>query len=544
MFTQITLSVSVFGLDLLSVTPDPQLQGQASGAELTFIGLSAAIDSDLATLTYKAASAKLAVATINVTAENNGTATVDPNKTQQSFTVLNDAADASDWTAVASGQWNTGSTWFAGSAPGAGGAADDFVVGGTHDVSIADAEFANSLAIVSPGAQVGIDGGTLSLAGSASQIVLAAGTLGLDGTLDGHGGTIVMDGGSFNAQFGTFDDVAVQGELMVGGNLAITGGFSIAPASGTGPATIEVSSPGGFIPELDFVGADTLQNTDVLLTGAVPYNAMLTGTALTLASSTTVTAAGAIIGGGPFASTSSSVTNAGTILVTGTAQEQATSLVNAGTVIVDGGSLDLSSGTFDNDFGSVTVENDGTFFIADGAVLDGGNVFMQSGASVNVTGATSAGYFYSDPATLIIGDPAGFTGSIGGLGVGDVIELTGKTITAGGITGTTLTLDLAGGGTQTFNAAPGQSGVAFFATPSGGLEVACFAAGTRILTDRGEVPVERLRAGDAVVSALGAIRTVRGIGRRHIDCTRHPRPLDVWPVRIWAHAFADGAPHA
>jgi hypothetical protein len=155
---------------------------------------------------------------------------------------------------------------------------------------------------------------------------------------------------------------------------------------------------------------------------------------------------------------------------------------------------------------------------------------------------SGAGFYFTDPATLILDDPSTFNGTIGGLGSGDVIELTGETITAGSITGTTLTLDLTGGGTQTLNVAPGESGVSFFATASGGLEVACFAAGTRILTDHGPVPVEALREGDAVVSAFGAIRPVRWIGHRRIDCGRHARPHEVWPVRIAAGAFGAGLP--
>lgn len=72
--------------------------------------------------------------------------------------------------------------------------------------------------------------------------------------------------------------------------------------------------------------------------------------------------------------------------------------------------------------------------------------------------------------------------------------------------------------------------------------VACFAAGTRIGTVHGDVAVEYLREGDDVVRALGGAAPVRWIGQRRIDCTRHPRPADVWPVRVQAGAFAPGAP--
>jgi ELWxxDGT repeat protein len=72
--------------------------------------------------------------------------------------------------------------------------------------------------------------------------------------------------------------------------------------------------------------------------------------------------------------------------------------------------------------------------------------------------------------------------------------------------------------------------------------VACFAAGTRIATGRGEVAVEALRAGDTVLTLSGEARAVRWIGHRRVDCRRHPRPEAVWPVRVRAHAFAPGRP--
>jgi hypothetical protein len=70
-----------------------------------------------------------------------------------------------------------------------------------------------------------------------------------------------------------------------------------------------------------------------------------------------------------------------------------------------------------------------------------------------------------------------------------------------------------------------------------------FASGTRILTDRGEVSIEILREGDAIETVTGAFRPVVFLGRRRVDCSRHPTPCDVWPVRVRAAAFAEGVPH-
>ena len=71
--------------------------------------------------------------------------------------------------------------------------------------------------------------------------------------------------------------------------------------------------------------------------------------------------------------------------------------------------------------------------------------------------------------------------------------------------------------------------------------VACFAAGTRIATPRGQVAVEDLRLGDEVLTQEG-VRTIRWMGRRRIDLARHPHPDRARPIRIAAHAFAPGRP--
>lgn len=77
-----------------------------------------------------------------------------------------------------------------------------------------------------------------------------------------------------------------------------------------------------------------------------------------------------------------------------------------------------------------------------------------------------------------------------------------------------------------------------------GPELPCFAAGTRIATDRGEVAVEHLSPGDKVAALhRGGFVPITWIGQRHVDCASARQPASLWPLRVRAHAFAPGQPH-
>ena len=142
-------------------------------------------------------------------------------------------------------------------------------------------------------------------------------------------------------------------------------------------------------------------------------------------------------------------------------------------------------------------------------------------------------------------------GSLENLDVGDRVEL-GIVFNGVSLHGSKLTLTENGkpvGQPIDVSFAPGaphnftvgvdnKTGLDFF-------QVACFAAGTRIMTARGEVAVEELRVGELVVTLSGkgaALKPVRWIGERRIEIASHPHPDTVRPVRIRAAAFADGLP--
>lgn len=96
--------------------------------------------------------------------------------------------------------------------------------------------------------------------------------------------------------------------------------------------------------------------------------------------------------------------------------------------------------------------------------------------------------------------------------------------------------------TRTFSWTVNDGVVSSAASNSFADAVLCFTEGTRIMTPHGEVAVEALKEGDAVLTHTGTERPIRWIGHRHLDMTRHPEPWRVQPVRILADAIAPGVP--
>ncbi len=106
----------------------------------------------------------------------------------------------------------------------------------------------------------------------------------------------------------------------------------------------------------------------------------------------------------------------------------------------------------------------------------------------------------------------------------------------------TVTLDMPGllpsdftvnvaGTTTTIGFGSGQTAV-----------VACYCRGTLIATADGEVPVETLAIGDEVMTASGALRPIKWIGRRSYGGRFIMGRKDILPVCIKAGALGDNVP--
>ena len=124
-------------------------------------------------------------------------------------------------------------------------------------------------------------------------------------------------------------------------------------------------------------------------------------------------------------------------------------------------------------------------------------------------------------------------------GTGNIATLTGSTLkvtTKAGVTNFTMdNVFLESGATNAFAIVNGNT-----------IEAVCYARGTMLRIPDGEQPVETLRPGQRVITLVDGdevTQTVRWLGHRRIDLTRHPRPETVAPIRIERDAFAAGMPH-
>jgi hypothetical protein len=135
---------------------------------------------------------------------------------------------------------------------------------------------------------------------------------------------------------------------------------------------------------------------------------------------------------------------------------------------------------------------------------------------------------------------------------GDEIVINGADFTGDTVSLNTATNDLTvmNGITTVFtmNNFSLQSGAAndFAIVNKDTIQAVCYVRGTMIRTPDGERAVETLRPGQQVITQIdGATvpRTIRWVGHRRIDLTRHPRPHVMGPVRIERDAFADNVPH-
>jgi autotransporter passenger strand-loop-strand repeat protein len=371
--------------------------------------------------------------------------------------------------------------------------------------------------------------------------------------------TIVVSGGftstGLTINNGFTLDVQAGGTAV--GNMVLAGGSAIIESGGSGSET--VVSAGGSEQVTGSATGDQIAGS-LSIGGIVSNETIIAG------------GSALVLGGG--IDSGSVVSVGGNETVLGSAnldQIYGTQLVSAGTAVVsnetvfNGGTVDLFlAGVTAND---LTVMAGGTIAIngratANDTVLSGGTLLLESAKSTLSGTLTFAGpATLEETATVLVSSGGLFFGDqavISGFGAGDVIDFASATsvgadasaqlsaTTSNGNTYATITGT--GGSTETFIFAGTTIGDSLHlgSDGNGGMElaaeVACFLPGTHILTNRGEVLVEKLQVGDTVVTINGSERRLCWIGQGRALATRGRRTAAT-PLIVRKGALADNVPH-
>jgi autotransporter passenger strand-loop-strand repeat protein len=370
--------------------------------------------------------------------------------------------------------------------------------------------------------------------------------------------TIVVSGGftSTSLTISNGFTLDVQSGGIAFDNTVLAGGSAIIESGGVGLAT--TVSAGG-------TEQVTGSATGDQIAGSLSIGGIVTNETIIAGGSAMV------LGGGT--DSGSVISAGGNETVLGSAnldQIFGTQLVSAGTAVVsnetvfNGGTVDLFlAGVTAND---LTVMAGGTIAIngratANDTVLSGGTLFLESAKSTLSGTLTFAGAATIDETAtvlvssggLLFGDQAVISGFAGG----DVIDFASTTSVGADASATLVTTTSNGNTYATVSGTGGTTETFIFAgtSISGSLqlgsdgnggemltEVACFLPGTHILTDRGEVLVEKLQVGDTVVTAAGNQRRLCWIGQGRALATRGRRTAAT-PLIVRKGALADNVPH-
>jgi hypothetical protein len=370
---------------------------------------------------------------------------------------------------------------------------------------------------------------------------------------------------------------------MTGSTISGTVTHSVTVGSGAYTTPLTITSTGDITPSttaaIGLIMPSTVNGSVInfgTITGGIDNNNYFSGGVGVQIFAGTFINDGNVAGGASFASTDPG--GDGVNIYGGVFDNAARGTVTGG-VATHGYAVDLSGGTFINAGVVVAGGGSGEAFVFDGGgattigtlVIDPGSTITGSvvaatgiadvlefgaGSSVGtVTGigsqyqnfshfsfATGASFDVSgtytafDTKQTIVGFAQGDTLTLDGFAEKSATYVSGQGLELTSAAGTKITLDITGAlTTANFDIISNGTNTAISLNP-------CFDQGTRILTARGEIPVEQLAPGDQVVLHDGASAKITWIGHRSLTITSHPSPEKILPVLIVSGALGNGLP--
>ena len=411
--------------------------------------------------------------------------------------------------------------------------------GGVQNVS--SGGFAAATTVSSGGVQNVSNGGVASgtaISSGGAEYVLAGGTA---------TGTTISSGGELSIVASAF---ASNTTVNAGGEMFISGIASSTTVSSGGQLIV---FSGGSLTNTTLDSGGTLYLLpDASVTGTVGDGTVVSANILLFNSS------GEVVGGGTGSDYDNLVLNSGqTEEIYSGGSVTGTTLSLSGNVSVDSGGTvmdtTISAGGFAIVYPSgtaisTTIDSNGAFLAGPGSfesdtTLNSGAVFyVSSGGTVTSMTVHSGGEFYVDNGA-IVSDTTVEAGALIDVSLqyvsgesSAVYSGSELTVTEGG---SSITLNLSGDYTNDYFTLSDDGSNRTLITVEG---TPCYCRGTRIATERGEVAVEDLVIGDMLLTASGALRPIRWIGRRSYSGQFAATNRAVMPVMFLAGSLDDAIP--
>ena len=400
--------------------------------------------------------------------------------------------------------------------------------------------------------------------------VINAGTIRNSGTADGiklnDGGHVTnLAGGTISGFYAGIGIYNATGTIINTGRITATGTRSDGVFLQKGGVVI--NQAGGIIADalasnygaVDVPGASTVINAGTIsgISTAVEF---YTGYAARLIVEPGAVFNGLVVGGNLSGAASASYLELASAATLGTLAGLGTQFVNfrrvaldagaswslTGATIVTGQTLTALAGSTLADAGAlynygVVALDPSTLTV--GSLLGSGVAMLGAGSTLDLqaTLASLGTIAFAGSAELLLATPTFVAGSIQSFAAGGTIDLAG--VDPASVSFASGHLYFGSSGSMLLNLASGGTPVSAPDGAGGALVTLCFREGTRIATNKGAVAVEHLAIGNCVRIWGDQQLPIVWLGHRRIDCTRHPKPRFVWPVRIARDAFGDGVPH-
>jgi autotransporter passenger strand-loop-strand repeat protein len=341
---------------------------------------------------------------------------------------------------------------------------------------------------------------------------------------EGGGQEIFSGGTAYDTTIGDYDGQALYGGVAIG--TTVDKGGSVTDYSGTLISALINSGGDGTMEDLG-LNITLDGGTMLVFAGGVEQS-----TVINQGGSQTISSGG---------SATNTQINGGLEVVTSGGVEQKGTVKTGGLLVVN------SSGTAQ----AITITNGGKEGLNIGGTANGAFVAFGGMLQVNPGGIVLGtidlqGTFItsdlSDRATFSLGSTSEVVFSHLYYYSGATARISNDTLTVTD-NGTTATETLFG---DYSNFTPIVKDVSLYGVDVVGITLLptapCFAAGTRILTPRGEIAVENLVIGEMVITKDGEDAPIKWIGKRKLDLSRHPHPEQAQPIFFEADSLADGVP--